>query len=730
MDTINDSLCSYYSSLISSTTLQDDLDKKLQPHHPTTKSLFDSASDDCPICCTICAYFYEYLDHDKSVPRHPERHTEQSRLWYKLGRIGESEEFLYMFYCHTSEDTNDIHNYGHIGNLTVKPVTNSNLESIRKVSSRTDSYESWNLATTWLSTCISSHPKCNVSRTQEWLPTRILDLGTLEDPILCLQTSTSSLSSSYMTLSHCWGKLEIQQLTTFNMDSMRSQIVVTELPKTFQDAIAFTRICGVRYLWIDSLCIVQNSPEDWSSEAARMGDIYKNALCNIAATAALDGRDGCFFQRDPLLLKPLRVRISSFDLNPSPTGLYEIRVQSSFWWYQVTNAPLNQRAWVQQEQVLSTRVIHCGKIQLLWECCELTACEMYPKGFPKGFSEDDDTLLQFRSSVLSQSLLSSRFTPESRKRAISADTSISSDQRSHMEANAAMELWHQIIIYYNARSLTKAQDKLIAISAVAKEFHSLNQDMYLAGMWQKELETELLWNVEGFSERTASPGVFVAPSWSWASVTGKILFLNPELKSPLHNSFMIQILECKTVPMTIDPTGQVSGGYLKSRGWLRSLKGLWLKDPNRSLNAICELDHTLLALANLDENMLYREEEIFTLPVMEADCRWHKGTMVVGILLQRTGEDNQYRRVGVFETSKKGCAMFRRPLYPPIQASNPYVGGPTAGAQGHDHEDTRGSKSTHRSATGVIDIPNRMEGGGEPAASATNEWVESIFKII
>jgi hypothetical protein len=145
---------------------------------------------------------------------------------------------------------------------------------------------------------------------------------------------------------------------------MREEIDFSQLPKTFQDAIKFTRAYGARFLWIDSLCIIQDSISDWQQESARMGDKYKNALCNIAATAASDGRVGCFFNRNPLLVQNFRLHIDSFRGHPSTTGLYGF-VDGNFWGRNVDNAPLNRRAWVLQEQFLSPRILHCGKNQLL-----------------------------------------------------------------------------------------------------------------------------------------------------------------------------------------------------------------------------------------------------------------------------------------------------------------------------------------------------------------------------
>lgn len=102
-----------------------------------------------------------------------------------------------------------------------------------------------------------------------------------------------------------------------------------------------------------------------------MGDVYKNSLFNIAATAAADGRVGCFFDRDPILVQKLRIQIDSPHCQPaSKTGLYDL-VHGDFWNLNIENTPLNSRAWVLQEQLLSPKILHCGKNQLLWECQEM-----------------------------------------------------------------------------------------------------------------------------------------------------------------------------------------------------------------------------------------------------------------------------------------------------------------------------------------------------------------------
>jgi hypothetical protein len=92
-----------------------------------------------------------------------------------------------------------------------------------------------------------------------------------------------------------------------NITSIRSRIIVKELSNTFQHANIACRQLGIDYLWVDSLCIIQDSVSDWNDESVLMSQIYESSVCNLAATTARDGKDGLVFPRDPLF-KPIRIR--------------------------------------------------------------------------------------------------------------------------------------------------------------------------------------------------------------------------------------------------------------------------------------------------------------------------------------------------------------------------------------------------------------------------------------
>ena len=163
------------------------------------------------------------------------------------------------------------------------------------------------------------------------------------------------------------------------MDSMRIGIPTTELPALYQDAIAVCRNLEIQYIWIDSLCIIQDQELDWTREIATMGEVYSNALCNIEAADAADVFGRLFFSRSPTRITPLPVTLQWHKDGPHQFFLIDLSVQLED---DKNRAPLLKRAWVLQEQLLAKRSIIYSKTQLHWVCRSQEASEMFPKAVP------------------------------------------------------------------------------------------------------------------------------------------------------------------------------------------------------------------------------------------------------------------------------------------------------------------------------------------------------------
>lgn len=261
----------------------------------------------------------------------------------------------------------------------------------------------------------------------------------------------------YVCLSHCWGTgPTVCKLTTRNIESLKEG-GFPALPRTFRDA---TQIClrlGFKFLWIDSLCIIQDNDRDWAFESAEMGNIYENAFLNIVATSSKDSGEGCYRALDQSYLpKPIEPRIFVRRHVPIlPTSVDEFEKDASEW-------PLLKRGWTFQELRLARRKIHFGNHEAIWEC---------------------------RCGRWSGSGINNRMT-EIRRGATVFDSFYFSDTQ---EKKDCRTLWWKVVEEYSGLDLTKAKDRLPALAALALRMKNYREnDKYYAGLWNTTIHYDLL----------------------------------------------------------------------------------------------------------------------------------------------------------------------------------------------------------------------------------------------
>ena len=462
-----------------------------------------------------------------------------------------------------------------------------------------------------------------------------------------------------MTLSHCWGTAKVMKLLKSNLASMSHSVPLESLSKTFQDAVAITKRFGVRYLWIDSLCIIQDSVEDWRQESALMGEVYKNSFLNIAATGAVDGTEGCFFNRNPAPLQSTRVEMPVEKLVHPPRivkcPFYLVNHRPS-WKERLEEAKLNRRAWVLQERILSPRVLHFGRQQIFWECREFEACEAYPGGTPKIPYFD---VLNLKTAIpMSRS---TRFQDGPLEGAVGS--------RSRGK-DAFLNYWGSIVEIYTRGGLTVATDKLVALSGIADEAQQLLRDEYLAGLWRQTLLEELIWVASDEypdSSFRFRPKEYRAPSWSWASLEGATSYSECLPSNHEMITTMASIVEAQITPIS-NRTGQVSGGFLKICGRLGLLR--WAQDPDTSrgrIFKILEITSSAPKPAAQIPNAKPRSfgykpvrfdefdianpppEVLFCMSILcSEETTRNVDPMIYGLLMTRT-DRGEYKRVGRFD---------------------------------------------------------------------------------
>jgi hypothetical protein len=183
-------------------------------------------------------------------------------------------------------------------------------------------------------------------------------------------------ASPYFSLSHCWGSAAFLTLNSSASTQLRHGIHMSELSQTFQDAIYIANQLGSKFIWIDSLCIFQDSAEDWQKESITMADIYGGSRCNIAAAAATDTNAWFLRTLDPHRLESLLVHSSWKNV---ANDNYHILPQT-YWRYRVQRGPLLSRGCVQQECLLAPRILYFISQQIFWNCYSTSACEPFPTG--------------------------------------------------------------------------------------------------------------------------------------------------------------------------------------------------------------------------------------------------------------------------------------------------------------------------------------------------------------
>ena len=366
------------------------------------------------------------------------------------------------------------------------------------------------------------------SRTQErYVPDRLVDLGPPSNyPDAVLLDDTSQVRDPYLALSHCWGGLIPYRTLQSNKAELCQRIEFTRLPRNFQDAFAVARWLSYRYIWIDSFCIVQDDAQDWLQQAVKMADVYSGAQLTISATRSSSYDEGFLTKRQTDLELPFSDRL------PLGTAMYARDCDALETAHQGINGqpsdqtPLFQRAWAFQERLLSRRVLHFLRSEVILECEDSLWCECGEYDTYE-WSEPDKAVYRKAS-------------------------------------------WQTLVEKYTSRKLTYPNDVLPAISALARDFGIEGE--YIAGLTKDDLYSNLLWRVKAprdldgelvSAPTPTRPSVYTAPSFSWASIIGRVEWVEP--------GATFQVV-CKTENFATtlenrsDPFGRVTSGYVMLRG--------------------------------------------------------------------------------------------------------------------------------------------------------------------
>lgn len=503
-------------------------------------ALYRRALDGCPGCSLLLAVILRLIDGRpaiQSLTISPAEVDETGLLLLRVNMVNGVERDIEIFRQQTHMGLEEFHQTEGFPESCQRRWW-PRIGFARSVSHHSGSAECLTLAKQWLKNCLENHAECPGFGPSD-LPTRVLYVGVAsKEPRLVI---TKGTRGSYTTLSHCWGNVMPTRLTAQTINLWQTEIPMEALPQTFRDAVVVTRALGIDYLWIDSLCILQDNPEDWASESSRMADVYANAVVTIAADQSSGCNGGIFAERDKGEVYALPIKLSPCSCNYCTIFARWKRSRSyPFLRHSADHAPqrygLNSRGWTYQERLLSRRVLHFTPSELAWECTKEASCECRLHGtVPKQY-------LVFRRAFVSPI--------EKRKQANKDEITRDALREAHgplfdeaggNPSNLAQLQWELVVFEFTARSLTVKTDRLTALAGIASLLCHCTSQEYYFGVLSGHAVRGLLWRYRPNTQETHRkcisrrlPAGF-APSWSFGSIVGRVEFVpKPEKFIQLH----------------------------------------------------------------------------------------------------------------------------------------------------------------------------------------------------
>ncbi|KAK0649864.1 heterokaryon incompatibility protein-domain-containing protein [Cercophora newfieldiana] len=358
----------------------------------------------------------------------------------------------------------------------------------------------WNIKNA-LTLCHRDHPGCG-QQDPPLLPKRVIDVGspTNTPGNVRLHIANPGQRERYACLSYCWGGVQQYTASVTNEADLAQQIDTETLGKTIQDAITMTRDLGLRYLWVDALCILQDSPQDKATEIKKMARIYGDATITLAiadATSANDGFLGPYpsasttGQTDnhmhpsqhPLLLPPPH-KPGTITLLPMDNGasLHETDIDDTPQKY-----PLELRGWALQEFLLSPRVLFIIRENMYWICKTWRYQPIYQ---PRPYRYLHTNCSLHLNEILRQG--------------------------KDMTASDFHKSWRRIFNDYASRDLSDPGDRLNALTGVISVIEEARGEKCMFGHWPSLMPSSLAWQ-HLYPRKIWERACADVPSWSWAA---------------------------------------------------------------------------------------------------------------------------------------------------------------------------------------------------------------------
>lgn len=339
------------------------------------------------------------------------------------------------------------------------------------------------LSALWLHDCLTTHHECllPINETPP-MPTRIIDVGGHhQQPRLII---SHGKREPYCTLSYCWGQAPPCSTLKSNFEERLNGFRLESLPRTLSEAIVVARSLGLSYIWIDSVCIIQDDPSDWAAESKVTFGIENGRSSNLFVGAVPMRENDDYDHR----------KLEATDV----------------------------RGWTLQEQLLSQRLLHFSAEQVLWECTTCRASESDPVG--------ERNKHRFGKDVPSQLIpLDLRELMTQHDQGFQV---VDCHERTQRQ-------WQSLVENYMARKLTKESDRLMAVIGIASRLEPLLDTSFVLGVWSStQFWPSLLWRLKPRTDELPGPPNTSFPSWSWASARTRVVF---SWKSQSSDNIWLQV---------------------------------------------------------------------------------------------------------------------------------------------------------------------------------------------
>ncbi|KAF9697271.1 hypothetical protein EKO04_004797 [Ascochyta lentis] len=506
------------------------------------------------------------------------------------------------------------------------------------------------MAKRWFNACLVGHTVCRQNVKRDFVhPSRLIkvedDNGNIKARLL--EGNEITGDPEYATLSHCWGSGPLHTLTKRCIQEYRENIPVSELAKTFTDAFQATLDLQISYIWIDSLCIIQDSTDDWNKECHKMADVYENATLNIAATAFTSSNSGLFVPKSSWRPQLLEVTVAIKSSTHSLNGVYKL-IHNEAWAIRVDEAPLNRRGWVLQERFFSSRILHFGKDQLLWECQELQAAETMPSTLHLPIrTQRLDGNRSYRDLVA--------YAARSSQTCSLARYNWNFHNCSGIQA-ALHQSWNSMVEAYTRSNLTYSSDKLVAIAGVMSRYERLSKDECLFGLWRHNLAKNLLWYRSSSSGGGTRPATLSRiPSWSWACLDCPITF-HGQGKTMLSGGYPMCDYDRDTASVRVDAL-LLKMSLQEDNVSRQDESYVFIKGIYKSLSIAIQLDAEASDVPTLTrvsderfyDNSRYKQAYLLCLNTERPTS---------GLMLKREPARGCYSRIGFFSTRQDLTSLY------------------------------------------------------------------------